>query len=150
MKRFVLDTNVCLAYIRGNELYKLIDDEHQLNDKDSTVIISVVTKAELFSLGVQNNWGHKKFEILDGLLRKLLIVDINENDTALIDAYVNIDAYSQGQLKTRPSGLSARNMGKNDLWIVATAHVAKASLITTDSDFDHLQNEFAPVFKYPR
>jgi len=149
MNRFVLDTNVCLAYIRGNKLYQVIDTEHKLNDKDSTVIISVVTKAELFSLGIQNSWGHKKFEILDGLLRKLLIIDINENDTALIDAYMNIDAFSQGRLMSKPLGMSARNMGKNDLWIAATAHVAKATLITTDGDFDHLHNVFATVIKYP-
>jgi tRNA(fMet)-specific endonuclease VapC len=29
-------------------------------------------------------------------------------------------------------------MGKNDLWIAATARAASATLITTDTDFDHL------------
>jgi len=33
-------------------------------------------------------------------------------------------------------------MGKNDLWIAATASVLNASLITTDKDFVHLDKEF--------
>jgi predicted nucleic acid-binding protein len=41
--------------------------------------------------------------------------------------------------------MSARNMGKNDLWIAATALATKATLITTDKDFDHLQNIYFPV-----
>jgi predicted nucleic acid-binding protein len=42
-------------------------------------------------------------------------------------------------------GMSARNMGKNDLWIAATASVLKAKLLTTDRDFDHLDSEFLEV-----
>ena len=42
-------------------------------------------------------------------------------------------------------GMSARNMGKNDLWIAATASVAAAVLITEDQDFDHLDGVFVSV-----
>jgi predicted nucleic acid-binding protein len=54
--------------------------------------------------------------------------------------YGKIDAYSQGKLKdiSLPQGMSARNMGKNDLWIAAVAYVLEATLITTDKDFEHL------------
>ncbi|MGB1243372.1 MAG: PIN domain-containing protein [Chitinophagales bacterium] len=54
--------------------------------------------------------------------------------------YGEIDVYSQGKLKARrlPRGLSARNMGKNDLWISSTASVTGATLLTTDKDFQHL------------
>ncbi len=31
-----------------------------------------------------------------------------------------------------------RPMGKNDLWIAATAKVSGLTLLTTDADFDHL------------
>jgi predicted nucleic acid-binding protein len=41
--------------------------------------------------------------------------------------------------------MTARNMGKNDLWIAATASVQSATLITTDKDFDHLNGVFLPV-----
>lgn len=33
-------------------------------------------------------------------------------------------------------------MGKNDLWIAATASVTGATLLTTDGDFDHLESAF--------
>jgi tRNA(fMet)-specific endonuclease VapC len=33
-------------------------------------------------------------------------------------------------------------MGKNDLWIAATASVLSATLLTTDKDFDHLKDVF--------
>jgi predicted nucleic acid-binding protein len=39
-------------------------------------------------------------------------------------------------------------MGKNDLWIAATAHAMDAMLLTTDGDFDHLHNVFFEVQKF--
>jgi tRNA(fMet)-specific endonuclease VapC len=41
--------------------------------------------------------------------------------------------------------MSARNMGKNDLWIAATAHVLEATLITTDADFVHLKDIYMGI-----
>ena len=49
-----------------------------------------------------------------------------------------------------PKGMAARNMGKNDLWIAATASITKTILLTTDNDFDHLINSpFLQVQKVP-
>lgn len=44
-------------------------------------------------------------------------------------------------------------MGKNDIWIAATASVFNLRLITTDKDFDHLDGvyidlEYIPLEKY--
>ena len=36
-------------------------------------------------------------------------------------------------------------MGKNDLWIAATASAFDITLVTTDRDFDHLNEEFIDV-----
>jgi tRNA(fMet)-specific endonuclease VapC len=33
-------------------------------------------------------------------------------------------------------------MGKNDVWIAATAMVSKTTLLTTDLDFEHLNNSY--------
>ena len=41
--------------------------------------------------------------------------------------------------------MSARNMGKNDLWIAASAMELKATLLTTDKDFDHLHTQLINV-----
>ena len=64
-------------------------------------------------------------------------IEINAN---LIPAYVYLETYSQGRLAAQPlpPGLSARNMGKNDLWIAATALYFDIELHTADRDFDHL------------
>lgn len=60
-------------------------------------------------------------------LRRLIAVPIPNRN--IVDAYVEIDYYSRAQ---------GRKMGKNDLWIAATARVEAATLLTTDQDFDHL------------
>jgi len=54
--------------------------------------------------------------------------------------YIEVDTYSQGKHPklSLPFGVSARNMGKNDIWIAATALALNAELITTDKDFNHL------------
>ena len=46
-----------------------------------------------------------------------------------------------------PSHFSARNMGKNDLWIAATASVYNLRLLTTDNDFGHLDSQFLNLAK---
>ncbi len=149
MNRYLLDTNILLAYLRGHALYRQIEQEHQLASPDAVTLISVATKAELLSIAVQNNWGDKKINQLNAQLNKLIIIDINEADRTLMEAYANIDAFSQGRLDGKPLGASARNMGKNDLWIAATAHVTNSALITTDGDFDHLNGHFINLVRYP-
>lgn len=148
MRRFLLDTNICLASIRGHSIYNIIKKELSLNATDSIIIISIVTKAELLSLGKRRGWGVPKLNKLNNLLEKLYIIDINNSDAQLLEAYYTIDAFSQGNLAERPLNSSAKNMGKNDLWIAATAYVANAELITMDGDFDHLNGEFLTVHKY--
>jgi tRNA(fMet)-specific endonuclease VapC len=67
----------------------------------------------------------------------------------LVPTYINIDSFSQ----CRDSNFSIfehetpRNMGKNDLWIATTASLLILKLITTDSDFDHLDNIFIDLHK---
>ena len=65
----------------------------------------------------------------------------------IIYRYAEIDAYSQNKLTGQPLGISARNMGKNDLWIAATASILGATLITTDQDFDHLNGVYLDLVK---
>ncbi|MBO0931503.1 hypothetical protein [Fibrella aquatilis] len=61
-------------------------------------------------------------------------------DVALFDEYVRIDCYSKGKLPNDPppKGQTARKMGKNDLWIAATAIFYELNLYTSDNDYDHL------------
>jgi tRNA(fMet)-specific endonuclease VapC len=82
---------------------------------------------------------------MEDLINEFFVVEIN-ND-AIHNRYAEIDTFSQGKLDERPLGTSARNMGKNDLWIAATASVFNATLLTTDNDFDHLNTIFVDVPK---
>lgn len=43
--------------------------------------------------------------------------------------------------------MTARSMGKNDLWIAATASILSAKLLTTDNDFDHLDGVYLDLAK---
>ncbi len=64
-------------------------------------------------------------------------------------AYADLDAYSQciHPQHAPLAGMTARNMGKNDLWIAATAMLFNATFLTTDNDFSHLSPGFFKVEK---
>jgi predicted nucleic acid-binding protein len=150
MKRLLLDTNILIQLVRGNKTAKEVKSfVEKLTDPQ--IFISVVNIAEAESLVVQWNWGKNNVESLRKIIENIITIDIEQNNQPLLDTYVNIDAFSQGKISS-PSGKklnnSARNMGKNDLWIAATAHAMDAILLTTDGDFDHLQNIFFEVQKF--
>ena len=139
--RYLLDTNILLHYLRESDLSLLIDQQY--NPLDSNIheaILCVVSVGEIRAISKINQWGKKKLDKIELLCEELLITDINTED--LIEQYAEIDAFSQGKLKDRPLSISARNMGKNDLWIAATASILNATLLTTDLDFNHLHNVF--------
>jgi tRNA(fMet)-specific endonuclease VapC len=111
------------------------------------VFISVVTVGKSRSIALQNNWGQKKLELLEVLLEEMLVVEINEG---LIETYAQIDAYAQHR-NPAFAGYpfkTARNMGKNDLWIAATGALLGLKLVITDSDFDHLHEVFFDIQKF--
>ena len=140
---YLLDTNVLLIYIRDKLTRDYIEREYDPFGEINNPIISVVTVGEIRSIAKRNNWGKKKLDLLDAILADLIIADINSED--VIMKYAEIDAFSQGKLESNPLGTSARNMGKNDLWIAATSEVTRATLLTTDSDFMHLNERYIEV-----
>ncbi len=145
---FLLDTNILLHYIRESPLFHEIQGTYAPLKKGNRSIISVVNVAEIRSIAVQAKWGIVKTRKLEEILRELIIIEIRNN--ILIDRYVQIDAFSQNKLPQQPLGLTPRNMGKNDLWIAATASVLGAKLLTTDSDFNHLQGVFLDIKQFSR
>ena len=138
----ILDTNIILNHLRGGETADRVEQHYELFAKEGITAISVITLGEIYSIAMQRKWGHKKIEKLKILLNNLLILDIFSED--IVEKYAEIDTYSQGKHpnKSLPKGLTSRNMGKNDLWIAATAAVTGATLVTTDRDFDHLSPHF--------
>ena len=124
---YLLDTNVIVALIRARALGQSIDRTFGLRSALSRSMICVVTVGEMLSLVRQFGWGQGKRDELQELLEELVWIDINHAE--LLDAYGEIDHASHAQ---------GRRMGKNDAWIAAAAKVTRATLLTTDLDFEHL------------
>jgi len=138
--KYVLDTNIILLYFRDKAIQRSIEEEYELIEGENDLLISVVTLGEIRSIARRNRWGKKRIEIVEKFLREMIIIDIKFQ--AMIDAYAEIDTFSQGKHETKQLKLSARNMGKNDLWIAATALATSSKLMTTDKDFLHLDKEY--------
>ncbi len=135
-KNYVLDSNILIHTVRQSSIWKKVNDE--FDPFGNYPYLSVATVAETTSFAEQNKWGTKKMNFLKGLFRSCKIIDMNEN---LVPHFVEIDTFSQGKHPTLhlPEGMSARNMGKNDIWIAATTKsIEGAELITTDRDFECL------------
>jgi len=142
---YLLDTNIVVVYVRSNQQSRALEADLQLMIPEKNLVVSAVTVGEAKSLAHRNNWGVKKLQKLELLLKRFLIASINVEE--IMNMYAEIDAYSQGKYAPNKIHLSARNMGKNDLWIAATAKVLNLPLITTDKDFDHLENEYLKLMK---
>ncbi len=139
MRKFVLDTNILLAYVRQSPQYLEVEGSLNLTSDDAQLIVSVVTIGEIRVLAQRNGWGDKKMEQLNSFIEQaLFVIDVSSGAPELLEAYVDIDCFSVG-----------RSMGKNDLWIAATAAVTGAMLVTTDRDFDHLEGVFFQLAKVP-
>lgn len=142
---FLFDTNILLFYIRENNTASVIDSTYNPFGDGNTPILSVVSVGEIKSIALRNGWGKKKLDKLKELMSLFVITDINADD--VLDMYAEIDAFSQNKLKNKPLTMTARNMGKNDLWIAATAAITSAKFLTSDDDFDHLDGQFIEIIK---
>lgn len=128
---YLLDTNILVALIRGGALGRFIDATYQLRHQPNKPLISAVTKGEVRSLARQFKWGAAKRQTLIQLLQNE-VVSLDIDHPAIMDAYEEIDWFSLSH------SVGAYQMGKNDLWIAATAKASGAVLLTTDTDFNHL------------
>jgi tRNA(fMet)-specific endonuclease VapC len=143
---FIWDTNILLNCVRNDAIYNAYDEKYGFFSKENRSFISIVSVGEIYSIAHQRNWQKRKRqklkEIMEFLGRPLPIAN-----KQIVEIYSRIDAYSQGKLigNPLPKEMSARNMGKNDVWIAATAHVLDLKLVTTDKDFDHLQGIYLDI-----
>ena len=121
----IYDTNLIIGHIRKKELLP------------ARAVILFVVVGELEAFALKADWGMQKGQFLHYLIGLNPIADLEQE---IIPQYAQIDAYSQNKLRhlPLPAGLTARNLGKNDLWIAATALYLGMELHTTDNDFDHL------------
>jgi len=128
---YLLDTNVLIRYVRRDAVGQRIEAHYHLLSTPTMPLISFVTEAELRSFALYRRWGAATLNQMEFVLTALRRTPV-ETPGAL-EAYVAIDVYSLDNGVT---------MGKNDVWIAATAVVTGATLLTTDHDFDHLDGIF--------
>lgn len=74
-----------------------------------------------------------------------LLTEFGINFEEVITKYAQRDAYSQGKSEKSRGRFSSRNMGKNDIWIAATASTFDLKLVTTDKDFEHLDGVYTDL-----
>lgn len=127
----LLDTNILIAYIRYGLLGQYIEATYSLFTLQPAPAISIVTEGEIRAIALRHSWGFVKLAALQRLLNGVTIVPLPHRN--VVDAYARIDHYCV------QNGLV---VGKNDLWIAATAHVTGATILTTDRDFDPLHGLF--------
>lgn len=142
--KYLLDTNIIILLIKNKQFGKYFETEFQLKYPDD-LYYTHISLGEVDSIVKQNKWGQQKLTHLSNILQGFGLLEATDVQT--IQNYGTIDAFSQGKLQNQalPQGMSARNMGKNDLWIAAMAMTLQATLITTDKDFHHLDTNFFKV-----
>ncbi|MGH9839059.1 MAG: PIN domain-containing protein [Blastocatellia bacterium] len=128
---YFLDTNILVHLVRENQIGQYIKDQYAVLTAEPRPVISGVTEGELRSLALQWRWGARKQDQMNFLLSYFWRLPIEKPE--VYAAYATIDNYSESV---------GRPMGKNDLWIAASAYAMKACLLTTDKDFDHIHNIF--------
>ena len=128
---FLLDTNILVHFVRSDPLWHKIRFKYSLMTIDPIPTFSVVSDGELRSLAFQFSWKAAKISQMKFALGYFQRVTIDM--TRILEVYATIDAYTQSIGYT---------MGKNDLWIAATANATGATLLTTDRDFDILTPTF--------
>lgn len=119
----IFDTNLLINVIRKNLT------------TSNRLVIPIIIVGELEAFALKSDWGVQKVNRMNQLFLTYPIADITLPITRI---YAQIDAFSQGKLADTPLGFSARNMGKNDIWIAAMALYLDMDLHTKDNDFDHL------------
>lgn len=137
---YLLDTNLLLLYIRQGESLKKLEREMQLFSGKNKLLCSVVTIGEIKAIAMKNGWGQIKLQTMELVISKFMVLDIHTQE--IVNRYAEIDAFSQGKHPNLKLSSSARNMGKNDIWIAATASVYNLILLSTDNDFSHLIDSF--------
>lgn len=123
----LLDTSLLIHLLRATDLGARAEREHALRARNERPLISIVTVGECLAFASKRDWGAAKVTKLRELLAQLVIVDIHSNE--ILDQYATLDAFCESR---------GRTLGKNDLWIAATAVATDALLLTSDKDFDPL------------
>lgn len=128
---YLLDTNILIHIIRDDLTGQRIKATYAPYTRDPKPLICSVSDGELRSLSLQFLWGKQKLDKMEFALDYFGRVPIEQPE--VMKTYAIIDSHS------RSKGIK---MGKNDLWIAATTLITDSRLLTTNTDFDHLDPAF--------
>lgn len=135
----VLDTNVLIYLARADATGRWLHSTF-LAAREGSPIVSVVAVAEARQFARARQWTLEKNERLRKIVQRCIVRDVTEDDTSLIEAYIELDGESR-KLGDR--------MGKNDLWIAAETRRLGAVLLTSDRDFERVaENGWVTVDRY--
>lgn len=126
---YLLDTSVLIELLRGKAAGARIDSEYGLRADLARNLICVISVGEVYAMAKWLNWGAARIAQLDTLLNELVWLDIRSKGV--------LEAYAEIALHCRQSG---RPIGQNDMWIASVARASGTTLLTTDRDFDTLNN----------
>ena len=76
---YLFDTNILVNSIRHSEYKRFI--EHTYFKSENSIIISVVTEAELKTIAYNNNWGQSKLKEIEIQLSQITIIPIKSSET---------------------------------------------------------------------
>jgi tRNA(fMet)-specific endonuclease VapC len=89
MKKILIDTCVIIHIVRESATgIKCLKTLAEFDDNPS-LVVSVVTKAELESFSRQNNWGAAKVQQLTNFLNAAIVVDIMQADRRLFQKEIS-------------------------------------------------------------
>lgn len=136
----IIDTCFIVNYLRYNWFRDYAEENFNLSDHPKAHMISCVVVGELKVLEESLGWETKMRAGLKRFLDQFIVQAINITD--IYEAYKEIDCFS----KKPGRGFSARKMGKNDVWIAATARTTGRILLTCDKDFCHISPNYINRF----
>jgi tRNA(fMet)-specific endonuclease VapC len=123
--QYLLDSSILVHYIRQTDTwFGNISPRFPIFSLDPTPVVSIVTVGEVFSIVNQSPIGLSRRDRVDFALGYFELECLHEPD--IIEDYARIDSF------LTPRGQS---IGKNDLWIAATAIHHDCTLLTTDRDY---------------
>ncbi|HMG15552.1 MAG TPA: type II toxin-antitoxin system VapC family toxin [Saprospiraceae bacterium] len=117
MKKYLLDTNICIYYIKG--LYNLKNKFEEIDSENC--FISEITLAEL-KFGVENSeYKEKNQQVLDNFLTVIKIIPI----------FHSLDLYAKEKARLRKSGIPLDDF---DLLIGVSSVTHNLTMVTNNTE----------------
>lgn len=135
---YLLDTNHCSRIIFGEP--SLIQQLQEHNE--AGIATSVIVRGELLYMATKSEQTVANLQRVKAFLNAIDLYPIN---LPISDIYGNlkgklVDAFGpKGKAQRRKFNIQTLGFGDNDLWIAATAIHYNLTVVSTDSDFQRIQ-----------